>query len=123
MNLLNDLFKAYNLDLGKFRFIECSTVSDSEDSVHPSDLTDLSLRMSEAIRDLDKPSFVFFDTINALTVYNKKNNVVEFIDAISKKSKMDDFGIVWLHVRSSTDILDAVTKTFVDDVVDYMYTG
>jgi len=58
----------------------------------PEKLTDISIAMDQAVRALPKETFVFFDSLSILLLYNHVNTVAKFIHFLSGKMR------VW-HVR------------------------
>jgi hypothetical protein len=42
-----------------------------------------------------------------------------FVSVLSRKSKNEGFGLIWLHIKSETEPLDSLMQTFVDDVVSF----
>jgi hypothetical protein len=119
--VMRDILEKNGVDSNKVTFIGCGLAAEDKDSISPSDLTQISIAIEDNLQKIQDSKVVLFDTITALGVYNKSNVITEFVDLISKRSKLKKFGLIWIHIKSDTDTLDPVTHTFVDKVIEYTY--
>jgi len=118
VRVMEDIFRKAGVDTNKIRFIECSSILEGG-SIHPTNLTELNIVLETFVREMSGKRFVLFDTLSALGVYNSKQSLADFVSVVSKSSKLEGYGLLWLHVKSSTEVLDSVLQTFVDKVVGY----
>jgi len=98
---MNKAFKDAGIDTRMIIFIDAVTKISGGDIQKkdnclfigsPEKLTDISIAMDQAVRALPKETFVFFDSLSILLLYNHVNTVAKFIHFLSGKMR------VW-HVR------------------------
>ena len=122
-SFMRDILGKAGVDTSRVRFIDCNSVPETRDTVHPSDLTQLTITLRAQMEGILGRKVVVFDTLSALRIYNRQEIIADFVGVLSKRGKMDKFGMVWLHIRSQTEPLSGVVQTFADRVVEYPLHG
>lgn len=86
----------------------------------PEKLTDISIAMDQAVRALPKETFVFFDSLSILLLYNHVNTVAKFIHFLSGKMRVWHVkGIIVSLRKKEDDELIKELSQFCDIKLDF----
>jgi len=87
---------------------------------NPSDMTGVQIAIENAEKNLLGEKIVLFDSINVLTVYQKRENVAKFFHMFNNKIRLEDKTLIIFAVKESTDpeLVDYL-KEFADKTFDY----
>ncbi|MBW2984319.1 hypothetical protein KY361_04345 [Candidatus Woesearchaeota archaeon] len=111
----------------KIFFIDCITSSiasaEKEENVlhiqHPSDLTGLSIAITEFTESIKNDKYLIIDALATLLIYNKEDLVVKFIKSVTEESAKTGLKTVVLTPETKTgDLLNKIALFF-----DKMVTG
>lgn len=77
----------------------------------PDKLSDISVAMDQAVRALPEKKFVFFDSLNTLTLFNKPGTVARFIHFLTSKMRVWKIKgvIISLEKESDESLLNELT--------------
>ncbi len=70
--------------------------------VNPRDLTYLSIEI-EKLAEKNRSSFVFFDSISALSVYHKPDAIEKFVSFVNESMEQKGIGIVWISLKGDSE--------------------
>jgi|GEM_PF-1216656 len=87
---------------------------------NPGDMTGVQIAIEKAEKTLLGDKIVLFDSINVLTVYEKKEIVAKFFHMFQNKIRLEDKTLIIFAVKESTDteLIDYL-KEFSDKTFDY----
>ena len=102
---LDEVFRENNIDTSKIIFIDAITqiampnVKSGNSYVyikHPSDLTNMYIRLLEALKKIDGKKFLVVDSISTLMVYNSPETVLRFAHALASKLPAQGVDVVYI---------------------------
>ncbi|VVB75365.1 Uncharacterised protein [uncultured archaeon] len=87
---------------------------------NPSDMTGVQIAIEKSEKNLLGEKIVIFDSINVLTVYEKRETVAKFFHMFNNKIRLEDKTLIITAVKESTDPdLIEYLKEFADKTFDY----
>lgn len=109
-NLLK-LYKENGIDTGKM-IIVCTLCQEKEigeqasNVIHVSggsSLTEISLSLSECMKTVMGPKFIFIDSINTMLIHNEPNTLARFIHMILTKMRANNVSGLLISLESETN--------------------
>lgn len=124
--IIQRTLQSNNIDSRLIIFIDAVTHIGSEKKIknclfigNPDKLSDISVAMDQAVKALPEDKFVFFDSINTLTVYNKPVTVARFVHFLAKKMREWKIkGIIISLEKGIDEVLINELTTLVDSRID-----
>jgi hypothetical protein len=97
--------------------------TDDDDTAYvesPSMLETIMLRLDWQLKQIRSPEkFVFFDSMNGLTVYNEEKLLMEFIHVFANNMRLKDMFTVLIGVKEQTPLkIDSTLRLNCDDTID-----
>ncbi len=114
-----------NIDMDKIFFIDCISSSlletKKEDNVmhisNPSDLTGLSIAISEFIKRVPGDKYLLIDALGTLLIYNHVDTVIRFIRSVLEESSAEGVCTVMLTPKTEDPTLTDKIIPFFDKVI------
>ncbi len=87
---------------------------------NPGDMTGVQIAIEKAEKNLLGEKIILFDSINVLTIYQKRETVAKFFHMFNNKIRLEDKTLIIFAVKESTDTeLVEYLKEFADKTFDY----
>lgn len=127
---LSELYASRGIPVEKITFIDTiskfamgsveSGASKTRFINNPSDLTGLSIAVSETLKDMmDKKPSIVIDSINAMLIYLPSTDITKFMHFITSKLRIMDLSGIYIAAESSLDPkIMAQIVTFTDKVIN-----
>jgi len=120
-NIIERLLKTNNIDPRVIIFIDGATPQSNKKNKKeknclfigsPEKLSDISVAMDQAVKALPKEKFVFFDSINTLTIFNNPATVARFAHYLMGKMREWKIKgiIITLKKEADKNLLDQLTQ-------------
>lgn len=127
-NKVVKLMKKSNVDTSRVLFIDCITktgggnITESPNCIYldsPSNLTELSISISEALESMGENKFLFVDALSTLIIYNKPQSFAKFAHfAMTKAKTSETLGIfVMVDGEIEKNVFTQVEQ-FSDKIID-----
>ncbi|DAC73082.1 MAG TPA: hypothetical protein DSN98_01950 [Thermoplasmata archaeon] len=109
---LVQLYQQNNIDIKKILILDCISKSQSmnleeADNVlyleSVSDLTNISIAITESTQRIPGDKFVFIDTINSMLIHNKPEVFAQFIHGILTKMRIDEVNGLLVSLKGEAD--------------------
>jgi|TARA_B100002003_G_C14112553_1_gene535119 hypothetical protein len=126
-DVIQRTFENNNIDSRMIIFIDAITHSSGQTKKiknclyigSPEKLSDISVAMDQAVKALPKEKFVFFDSINTLTIFNKPVTVARFVHFLAGKMREWKIkGIIISLEKGIDDVLINELTTLTDSRID-----
>jgi hypothetical protein len=126
-DIMQRTFQNNNIDTRLIIFIDAITNTSGEAKKvknclyigSPEKLSDISVAMDQAVKALPKEKFVFFDSINTLTIFNKAVTVARFVHFLAEKMRSWKIkGIIISLEKGIDDVLINELTTLTDSRID-----
>ena len=107
-----DLYEHRGINIDKILFIDCISKSHGAESDETgnvlyleaaSDLTNISLAITESIQQIQGDKFVFIDSINSMLIHNKPEVFVRFIHGVLTKLRISEVSCLFVSLENETD--------------------
>ena len=111
------VLKEHGINLSDILFINCSGSKSEEINIEPSNLTQLSIVITEAVDKLKNP-FIIVDTLSAFSIYNSNNMIEKFVSSLNDKARQGDYQILWVSIDDEDEkTLNSKISQLVDKVI------
>jgi hypothetical protein len=126
-DIMQRTFQKNNIDTRLIIFIDAVTNTSGEVKKvknclyigSPEKLSDISVAMDQAVKALPKEKFVFFDSINTLTIFNKPVTVTRFVHFLAEKMREWKIkGIIISLKKGIDEVLINELTTLTDSRID-----
>lgn len=106
------LYEQKRIDAKKIFVLDCISKSQSLELEETnnvlylesaSDLTNISLAITESIQQIQGDKFVFIDSINSMLIHNKPEVFVRFIHGVLTKLRISEVSCLFVSLENETD--------------------
>ncbi|MFQ6129437.1 MAG: hypothetical protein ACE5OT_01335 [Candidatus Hadarchaeaceae archaeon] len=115
---MKELLKRNNVETGKTKFITCAIggVKKEKMFVDPKNLTNLSIEISGAMKNLNGKKFLLIDMLSNLLLYHNLQAIQSFVSQMNAKSEDEGFAVIYLSIKEEE--LKRVIGVMCDKVVE-----